>query len=261
MKGATRRQGGHRPARRFSVGLALILVLALPAAALAQTTLGTATTNSNGSFDTILTIPASTTPGTYDIAATGTAPASTPYPPSSAPSISVDRTVVRAGETVRVTGSGFSPNTTVTLRLEFVSSFTIAQATQTVTARARIIVVAPGATIAPPIFRDIIRGVPVPVPVPVPVVVGGGVDRTGPIVVNNNNSSSSSSSAAAAAGGGGAVVSIPTTSTAVPTARTLARTGIETLPLVAAAFASILLGAVCLSADRRRLLAQSTPVR
>jgi hypothetical protein len=261
MNGVTRTQASSKLARRFCVGLAVFLVLALPAAALAQTTLGTATTNIGGSFDTTVTIPATTTPGTYDIAATGDAPALIPYPPSSAPAISVDRTVVRAGESVRVFGSGFSSNTTITLRLEFVSSFTIAQLfpTQTVTARARIFVVGPGATIPPPIFRDIIRGVPVPVPVAVPVFAGQ-ADRGGPIVVNNNNSSSSSSSAAASAGGGGGVVAVPTPQ-AVPTPRTLARTGIETLPLLAASLASILLGAVCLSADRRRYLAQSSPVR
>jgi hypothetical protein len=241
-------------ARRSTLILAVVLAIAIPSAALAQATLATVTTDSQGRFQTNVTIPAGTTPGTYDIVATGTAPTSTPYPPSSTPTISVDRTVVRAGETVGVFGSGFSPNTSVTLRLEFISTFTIAQATQTVTARARIIVVGPGVVIPPPNFPllpGIIRQpIPVPVPIPVPISVG---DGGGPIVVNNNNSSSSSSSAAAAAGGGGGVVAIPAPQV-VPTPRTLARTGIEGLPLLAAGLATILLGSVLLSADRRRHL-------
>ena len=256
MKGTTDLNNRSKRTRRFCLGLTIFLILALPAVALAQTTLGTVTTNSSGNFETTVTIPSGTTPGTYDIEATGTRPSSTPYPPSSAAACSVDRSLVRPGETIRVFGSGFSPNTSVTLRLVFVSSFTIAQATQSVTTDcARITVASPTATIPPqPIFPIIGRDRPVPFPVPVPVVIGGG-DRGGPIIVNNNNSSSSSSSAAASAGGGG-VVAVPTQTGTTP--QTLARTGIEGLPLLAAGLALILLGSVLLSADRRRLAIQSS---
>ncbi|MEX2552509.1 MAG: hypothetical protein WD627_05875 [Actinomycetota bacterium] len=231
--------------------LSLSIVFALPGSALAQT-LTTVTANSSGSFSVSVTIPSGTAAGVYDIAATGTAPVATPYPVSSSPTISVSRSAVFAGETVQVTGSGWSPNTTVTLRLELVNlteaTFSLAQTTQTVTARARIQVIAVGATLSP---GDITRNI---------FIFNGLTDpggRSGPIIVNNNNSSSSSSSAAASAGGGAstpaaAAGTVGSASPATTVTRGLARTGIEALPLLAAGIATILLGTVMVRAGRRR---------
>ena len=232
--------------------LSLSIVFALPGSALAQT-LTTVTTNSSGSFEVDVTIPSGTAPGFYDIAATGTVNVATPYPVSTSPSISVSRSVLFAGETVEVTSSGWRPNTTVTLRLELVdlteATFSLAQTTETRTVRARIQVIAVGATVTPgaTINRNIF-------------IFNGLTDPgrgTGPIIVNNNNSSSSSSSAAASAGGGAstpaaAAGTVGSTSPATSVTRGLARTGIEALPLLAAGIATILLGTVMVRAGRRR---------
>ena len=235
------------------LSLALTIVFALPGSALAQT-LTTVTTSSSGSFSVDVTIPSGTAPGTYDIAARGTVNVATPYPVSTSPSISVSRSVLFAGETVRVTSSGWRPNTSVTLSLELVNlaeaTFRLAQTTETRTVRARIQVIAVGATLpADSLTRNIF-------------IFNGLQDSrgAGPIIVTNNNSSSSSSSAAAAASGGGATASTPaaavstvgSSSPATTVTRGLARTGIEALPLLAAGIATILLGTVMVRAGRRR---------
>ena len=234
--------------------LSLSILFALPGSALAQT-LTTVTTNSSGSFEVDVTIPSGTAPGFYDIAATGTVNVATPYPVtgSTTPSISVSRTVVFAGETIRVFSSGWRPSSTVTLRLELVdltqATFSLAQTTETRTVRARIQVIGVGATLTP--GANINRNI---------FIFNGLTDSgrgTGPIIVNNNNSSSSSSSAAASAGGGAttpaaAAGTVGSTSPTTSVTRGLARTGIEALPLLAAGIATILLGTVMVRAGRRR---------
>jgi hypothetical protein len=243
----------RRFGRLVCLPLALWLVLALPSLALAQTTLTSTTTNSSGSFDVDVTIPSGTALGFYDIAATGTVNVATPYPVSTSPNISVSSSVVCPGGVVRVSGSGWRPSSTVTIRLETVSlteaSFSLAQVTETRTVRARIQVVSCG--VISPIGRDLGRDV---------IIIGNlnpvQQQRSGPIIVNNNNSSSSSSSAAASAGGGSAPAAASTVGTsstpATTVTRGLARTGIEALPLLAAGIATILLGTVMVRAGRRR---------
>jgi hypothetical protein len=222
------------------------------APAIAQTVLGTFTTNSNGAFTGAVTIPAGTTPGLYDLIATGTGPAATPYPPTTG-GLSVSRTVVEAGDSLTVSGSGFAPNTAVVVslsaRLSAASNLTIAQVSRTLTARIRV--VAPGTDI------------------------GGGGNGGGSIVINNDNRVTCTSNATATASGGytiaqvgdininnnnsakcestaTAVKKIETTPVAKPVGKVLARSGVDALPLLAAALATILLGSVLLSAGRRR---------
>lgn len=249
----------QRRSRRFGVTgllLALGLVLALPGAAIAQTVLATTTTSSSGTFNTSVTIPSGTAAGIYDIAATGTGTVGSAYPPSGSTTIAVSSSLVTAGASVNVFGSGWTPNTTVTLRLELVNlaeaTFSLAQVTETRTARARIRVIRPGGNFG---FGGFIN----------PPVSGG----SNPIIINNNNSSSSSSSAAASAGGGtvaagagagggtvaaGQVASSP----ANAVSRGLVRTGVPALPMLAVGVATILLGSVLVSAGRRRTTGQTS---
>jgi hypothetical protein len=242
----------RRFGRLICLPLALWLVLALPSLALAQTTLITTTTDSSGSFDVVVTIPSGTALGFYDIAATGPVNVATPYPLGISPNISVSSSVVCPGGSLRVSGSGWRPFSTITLRLETVSlteaSFSLAQVTETRTVRARIQVVS--CEVISPIGRDLTRNI---------FIFNGLTDSrgAGPIIVTNNNSSSSSSSAAASAGGGSAPAAaastVGTSSTPATTVtRGLARTGIEALPLLAAGIATILLGTVMVRAGRRR---------
>lgn len=144
-------QANPRIGRLIFIVFAFCLVLAMPGATLAQTVLSTVTTSAAGVLDGAVTIPASTAPGVYDLTASGLAPvAASAYPPSSAASITLSSTTVTAGETLRVSGTGWSPSTPVTLRLQLVSlseaSFTLAQATEVRTASARLRVVAPAAS-------------------------------------------------------------------------------------------------------------------
>lgn len=241
----------HRRNPRFGVTgllLALGLVLALPGAAIAQTVLGTVTTTSSGTFTTRVTIPSGTAAGIYDIVATGTGTIGSAYPPSGSTSstIAVSRSLVIAGSSLDVFGSGWTPNTTVTLRLELVNlaeaSFSLAQVTETRTARARIRVIRPGANF---LFGGFVNP-------PAPGV-------SNPIIINNNNSSSSSSSAAASAGGGTiAAGQVAAGSPANAVTRGLARTGVPALPLLAVGVATILLGSVLVSAGRRRTAGQTS---
>lgn len=139
----------NQPFRRpILFTLAFGLLFALPGLASAQTVLATTRTSSTGSFDAEVTIPSTTAPGTYDVTATGEALVTTSYPPNSS-NVTLSKTTVAAGETIRVSGAGWSPSTLVTLRLELVrlseASFTLAQATEMRTVRARVHVVAPAA--------------------------------------------------------------------------------------------------------------------
>lgn len=251
-------QGSLKRCRGVLMALMICGALFLAVPAIAQTLLGTFTTDANGSFAGTVTIPSNTPPGFYDLIATGVGPVTSPYPPTSTGSLSVSRTVVVAGETITVAGSGFAPNTTVTVRLAFVASadatLNIAQTTTTRTLVARIRVVAPGDG------DDDDE-------------VGGG----GTIIINNDNRVSCTSNATATASAGSyqiaqaggeininnnnsakcestatAVKKIESTPVAKPVGRVLARTGVDALPLLAAAIATILLGSVLLSAGRRR---------
>lgn len=230
--------------RRFGISgllLALCLVLAVPGAAVAQTLTST-TTTAAGTFSVNVTIASNTPSGIYDIVATGTGTVGSAYPPSPSGSttIAVSSSLVIAGTSVNVFGSGWTPNTPVTLRLELVNfaeaTFSLAQVTETRTARARIRVIGPGGNFFP---------------------FGGFNNPQGsnPIIINNNNSSSSSSSASASAGGGGGVAN---NSTATNVARGLVRTGIPALPLLAMGVATILLGVVLVNAGRRRTATQNS---
>ena len=216
------------------------------APAIAQTVLATFTTNNNGAFSGTVTIPANTAPGVYDLIATGTGPAATPYPPTTG-GLSVSSTVVTAGSSITVAGSGFAPNTTVTVSLSArlsAQSMQIAQVSRTLTARIRV--VAPGTGVG----------------------TGGGT-----VIINNDNRVTCTSNATAAAyqiaqAGGSvninnnnsakcestatAVKKIETAPVTQPVAKVLSRTGVDALPLLAAALATILLGSVLLSAGRRR---------
>lgn len=218
------------------------------APAIAQTFLGTFTTNSSGAFSGAVTIPAGTAPGLYDLIATGTGPLASPYPPTTTGGLSVSRTVVEAGDSIVVAGGGFAPNTTVTVRLSArlsAQSMQIAQVTRVLTARIRV--VAPGAGVG--------AGGSVVINNDNRVSCVSNASATaaaytiaqtgGSININNNNSAKCESTASA-------VKAIATTPVATPVTRVLARTGVDALPLLAAALATILLGSVLLSAGRRR---------
>ncbi len=72
-------------------------------------------------------------------------PAVSPYPPQTTGGLSVSRTVVEAGDSITVAGSGFTPNSTVTVSLSArvsAQAMQIAQVSRTLTARIRV--VAPG---------------------------------------------------------------------------------------------------------------------
>lgn len=219
------------------------------APAIAQTVLGSFTANASGAFSGAVTIPAGTAPGLYDITATGTGPATSPYPPTTG-GLSVSRTVVEAGDSLTVSGSGFAPNSAVSVSLSprvSAQAMQIAQVSRTLTARIRV--VAPG--------------------------TGVGGNGGGSIVINNDNRVTCTSNATATAAAyhvaqagtnininnnnsakcestASAVKNIETTPVAKPVTKVLARTGVDALPLLAAAVATILLGSVLLSAGRRR---------
>ena len=143
-------QPSLKRSRRALTALMVCGALFLAAPAIAQTVLGTFIANANGVFSGTVTIPESTPPGIYDLVATGVGPVTGPYPPTSTGSLSVSSNVVVAGQSITVSGGGFTPNSTVTVSLHFVASasdstFTIAQTTtgpRVLTARIKV--VAPG---------------------------------------------------------------------------------------------------------------------
>jgi hypothetical protein len=224
--------------------------LFMAAPAIAQT-LATFTTNSSGTFTGTVTIPAGTAPGIYDLTATGLGPATSPYPPTSTGSLAVSKTVVVAGESITVSGSGFAANTPVVVGLSFVASassnMTIAQTNTLRTLTARIRVVAPGAVGAGGNIT-INNNASCTSDAKATAAAGYTIAQAGGTIVNNNNSVTCRSEATAT----GVVHKIETTPVAKPVTRVLARTGVDALPLLAAALATILLGSVLLSAGRRR---------
>lgn len=240
-------QINKRIGRTAVIAVSMLTCLALAATAFASDQ-GTATTSSNGTCTKAITIPSGATPGFYDVEASGQVIVEDDgeYPPASA-NVSASSSVVFPGETFSVSCSGFAPNTTVTFHLDFVRSaqaFSLAQVTETRTVSTRIRV------LDPDLFdRDgdrIVRD-------------GGGDDTT--IIVNNSSSSSSSSAAAAGGGGGGTVVQQPQTIVKKVVGAgggKLVRTGVDALPLAAAAMASLLLGTVLLGAARRRRTASDS---
>ncbi|CAN5815357.1 hypothetical protein BH23ACT12_BH23ACT12_02910 [soil metagenome] len=216
--------------------------------AIAQAVLGAFTTSSSGTFSGAVTIPAGTAPGCYDLIAAGTGPVASTYPPTTTGGLTVSRTVVEAGDSITVAGSGFAPGTPVDVSLSArrsAQSMTIAQVSRILTAR--ICVVAPGTGTG----------------------IGGGsvvinndnrvtctsnatataaaytIAQTGNVNINNNNTAKCESTASA-------VKNIETTPIAKPVTKILVRTGVDALPLLAAALATILLGSVLLSAGNRR---------
>ena len=243
-------QPSFKRSRLALMSLMVCGALFFAAPAIAQAVLRTFTSNSSGAFSGAVTIPAGTAPGCYDLIAAGTGPVASPYPPTTTGGLTVSRTVVEAGDSITVAGSGFAPNTTVTVSLSArrsAQSMTIAQVSRILTAR--ICVVAPG--------------------------TGTGIGGGGGVIINNDNRVTCTSNASATAAaytiaqtGGSininnnnsakcestasAVKAIATTPVATPVTRTLARTGVDALPLLAAALATILLGSVLLSAGRRR---------
>lgn len=244
-------QPSLKRSRLVLMSLMVFGALFFAAPAIAQAVLGTFTTNSSGIFSGAVTIPAGTAPGLYDIIATGTGPLATPYPPTTTGGLSVSRTVVEAGDSIVVTGGGFAPNTTVTVRLSArlsaQASMTIAQnAPRTLTARIRV--VAPGTGVGNAGGSVVINNdnrvtctsnASATAAAYTIAQTGGGVN------INNNNSAKCESTASA-------VKAIATTPVATPVTRVLSRTGVDALPLLAAALATILLGSVLLSAGRRR---------
>lgn len=226
------------------------LFFAVPA--IAQTVLGTFTTNSSGVFTGAVTIPSGTAPGLYDLIATGTGPLATPYPPTTTGGLSVSRTVVEAGDSITVSGAGFAPNTSVVVglsaRLSAASNLTIAQVSRTLTARIRV--VAPGTDVgggngggSVVINND--NRVTCTSNATATASAGYTIAQVGDININNNNSAKCESTASA-------VKKIENTPVTKPVTKVLARTGVDALPLLAAALATILLGSVLLSAGRRR---------
>jgi hypothetical protein len=239
--------------RLLVLSLMVCGALFLAAPAIAQT-LATFTTNASGTFSGTVTIPAGTAPGIYDLTATGLGPATSPYPPTSTGSLAVSANVVQAGQSITVSGSGFAANTPVVVGLSFVanaaSNMTIAQTTNTVrTLTARIRVVAPGTGVGNAGGNITINNnASCTSDAKATASAGYTIAQTGGTVINNNNSVTCKSEATAT----GVVQKIENTPVAKPVTKVLARTGVDALPLLAAALATILLGSVLLSAGRRR---------
>ncbi|HEX2054117.1 MAG TPA: hypothetical protein VHJ78_10385 [Actinomycetota bacterium] len=232
--------------------------LAIPA--IAQTVLGTFTANSQGVFSGTVTIPSNTPPGIYDLRATGVGPQATPYPPTSTGSLNVSRNVVVPGQTIAVAGGGFAPNSPVTVTLHFVASagsqMTIAQTNtlRILTARIRVVDIDDDDD-----DDDDVTGGNVIINNDNRVSCTSNAtaadsgqyqiaQTSGDININNNNSARCESIATAT----GAAKKIEQTPVTKPVTKVLARTGVDALPLLAAAIATILLGSVLLSAGRRR---------
>jgi hypothetical protein len=244
-------QPSLKRSRLVLMSLMVCGALFFAAPAIAQTVLGTFTTNANGVFSGAVTIPSGTAPGLYDLIATGTGPAATPYPPASTGGLSVSRTVVEAGDSITVSGGGFAPNTTVVVslsaRLSAANNLTIAQVTRTLTARIRV--VAPGTDVGGGGGGSIIinndNRVSCVSNATATASARYTIAQVGDININNNNSAKCESTATA-------VKKIENTPVTKPVAKVLSRTGVDALPLLAAALATILLGSVLLSAGRRR---------
>ncbi len=216
------------------------------APAIAQAVLGTFTTNSTGSFSGAVTIPAGTAPGLYDLIATGTGPAASPYPPTSG-GLSVSRTVVEAGDSITVAGSGFAPNSSVVVSLSArvsAASMQIAQVNRVLTARIRVVAEGTGTGGGGTVIINNDNRVSC-VSNATATAAAYTIAQTGSVNINNNNTANCESTASA-------VKNIETTPVAKPVTKTLARTGVDALPLLAAALATILLGSVLLSAGRRQ---------
>lgn len=202
----------------FLLSIMSVFLLGSPARA---TTTGVTVTGS---------ITAPGTPGVYELRVTGCFVVGDVYPPTSVSggSLAISDTVVFPGQTIFYTVTGVCAGTSLSVSVVRIGDLSaesgtlrIALLTTTRTLTARFLVVAPG---------------------------GGGVagPAAGPTIIVNNSSSSSSSAAASATG---AVAAAAPQATVV---RVLARTGVDALPLLAAAAATILLGSVMLSAGRRR---------
>lgn len=226
--------------------------LFLAAPAFAQT-LATFTTNASGVFTGTVTIPAGTAPGIYDLSATGLGPATSPYPPTSTGSLSVSQTVVVAGQSITVQGSGYAANTPVVVSLSFVASaanqLQIAQTNTVRTLTARIRVVAPGAPTGNVGGNITINNnASCTSDAKATAASSYAIAQAGGSIINNNNSVTCRSEATAT----GVAQKIENTPVTKPVTKVLARTGVDALPLLAAALATILLGSVLLSAGRRR---------
>lgn len=234
-------QINKRIGRTAVIAVSMLTCLALAATAFASDQ-GTTTVSSNGTCSKTISIPSGATPGFYDIEATGQVIVEDDgdYPPGSA-NVAASSNVVFPGESITAFCSGFAPGTTVTFHLDFVRSaqaFSLAQVTETRTVSTRIRV------LDPDLFdRDGDR-----------IVDRGDGDTT--IVVNNSSSSSSSAAAAAGGGGGGETVVVKKVQAAG--GAKLVRTGVDALPLAAAAMASLLLGTVLMGAARRRRTASDS---
>lgn len=258
-------QPRFRRSRLVVIALMACGAVFLAAPAIGQTILGTFTTNAAGAFAGTVTIPAGTPPGIYDLVATGVCPIATPYPPSTR-SLSVSSTVVVAGQSISVAGGGLAPGSNVTVSLHFVASagesgLNIAQATLTTCSLfARIRVVAPGTGVDDDDDKAAGGNIVINNDNRVSCVSNATATASsgryqiaqaqtgtgGPqININNNNSAKCESTATA-------VKNIQSTPVTHPVTKVLARTGVDALPLLAAAIATILLGSVLLSAGRRR---------
>jgi len=250
-------QPSLKRSRRALTALMVCGALFLAAPAIAQTVLGTFTTNTAGAFSGTVGIPAGTAPGCYVLAAKGLGPVTGPYPPPHSGGLAVSATKVVAGQSIAVSGSGFAPNTAVTVTLSPAasssdSSHKIAATTTLRTLTAHICVVAPGTDLD----KDLGGGTTIInndnrvscVSNATATASADGqfkIAQTGDITINNNNSAKCESTATA-------IKNIGTAPIAQPVAKILARTGADALPLLAAAIATILLGSVLLSAGRRR---------
>lgn len=238
----------NRKIARLTVfSLSILMCLALGATAFAQSaSLGEVDIDSDGDCEEDFTIPPGTDAGFYDVEVTGSVIVDSDYPPAGA-SVSTDANVLFAGESFTLFCQGFEPNTEADVDLELVqlteATFSLAQTTETRTVRTRIRVIDRDDFDDDDDFFRIIED--------------ADGDRT--IVVNSSSSASSSAAAAASGGGdddGGETRVVVVEQRAQGTTRqpsgVLARTGMDALPVAAAAMATILLGTVLLGAARRR---------
>lgn len=245
-------QPSLKRSRLVLMSLMVCGALFFAAPAIAQAVRGTFTTNSSGAFSGAVSIPAGTASGLYNLIATGTGPAATPYPPTSG-GLSVSRTVVDScgSNSITVAGSGFAPSTTVTVSLSprlSAGAMQIAQVSRTLTATIRVVGctgVDPGTGAGGSVIINNDNRVTCTSNASATAAAYSIAQTGGSININNNNSAKCESTASA-------VKAIATTPVATPVTRVLSRTGVDALPLLAAALATILLGSVLLSAGRRR---------
>lgn len=246
-------QPNLRRSRLALISIAVVGALFLAQPAIAQTvTLGSVTTDANGAFSAVVTIPPGTAPGIYDLSAVGLGPLVAPYPPTSTGSLSVSSTVVVSGGSLTASGGGFAANTNVVLSLTFVgeaagTTLRIAQANTTRVLAARIKVVAPEkqegegeGTI------NITNNVSCVSDATATSTASSGEYRIAQTTITNNNVAECRSEAVAHAAQKAETPVTP------PATKVLVRTGADALPLLAAASATILMGMVLLTAGRRR---------